>query len=231
MTRYVPLIGLSLIVFIGGGVRPLLQYYRYGTFGVCIFRAGGPAQKVRDSLLILLLISLFTQAVVAVTRSKPFLPNTLVWHGPLYDSLQVAGPILMFGGIALFAAAQLNLGNSWRIGVDEHAKPGLVTSGLYSFCRHPIFLGLLTTLAGYAALLPTPLSIALVLFAYVGFRSQVAVEEDYLLRTYGEDYRAYASCVGRFVPGLGRLKRRSTATASTSAEKRNWSTGTTSSML
>ncbi|MFL5908785.1 MAG: methyltransferase family protein, partial [Solirubrobacterales bacterium] len=30
------------------------------------------------------------------------------------------------------------------------------------------------------------------------------VEEPYLIRTHGDDYRAYASEVGRFVPGIGR---------------------------
>jgi protein-S-isoprenylcysteine O-methyltransferase Ste14 len=32
------------------------------------------------------------------------------------------------------------------------------------------------------------------------------VEEPYLLRTHGDAYRRYAAVVGRFVPGLGRLR-------------------------
>jgi protein-S-isoprenylcysteine O-methyltransferase Ste14 len=59
---------------------------------------------------------------------------------------------------------------------------------------------------GYVLLLPTPLSLlALAAFA-IGVRQQVAAEEDYLARTYGDAYRDYASRVGRFVPGLGKLK-------------------------
>jgi protein-S-isoprenylcysteine O-methyltransferase Ste14 len=34
------------------------------------------------------------------------------------------------------------------------------------------------------------------------------VEEPYLLRTHGAHYAEYASRVGRFVPGFGRLKTR-----------------------
>jgi protein-S-isoprenylcysteine O-methyltransferase Ste14 len=34
----------------------------------------------------------------------------------------------------------------------------------------------------------------------------VLTEEAYLIRTYGDAYRAYARQVGRFVPGLGTLR-------------------------
>jgi len=72
--------------------------------------------------------------------------------------------------------------------------------------RHPIYLGFLTVFAGYTAMLPTRLSLVLLAAAYLGLRSQAGREEVYLLRTYGEPYRAYARRVGRFVPGLGRLR-------------------------
>ena len=43
----------------------------------------------------------------------------------------------------------------------------------------------------------------------LGLELQVrSVEEPYLLRTHGDAYRAYASRVGRFVPGIGRLASR-----------------------
>jgi protein-S-isoprenylcysteine O-methyltransferase Ste14 len=97
------------------------------------------------------------------------------------------------------------MGASWRIGIKEGEAPGLVTSGLYRFCRHPIYLGLLAALAGYAALLPTPLSLALLAAVYLGARVQAAAEETHLDRTYGEAFRAYARRTGRFLPGIGRL--------------------------
>ena len=108
-------------------------------------------------------------------------------------------------GILLLAAAQLNMGASWRIGIDEGTKPGVVSGGLYRLSRHPIYLGLLMALAGYAVMMPTPLSLLLFVAAYWGLRSQTRIEEAYMLRTYGEAYRDYAQQVGRFVPGVGKL--------------------------
>jgi len=102
--------------------------------------------------------------------------------------------------------AQLNLGASWRIGIDEDSRPGLVTSGLYHFCRNPIFFAILIMLTGYTVLLPTRLSLVLLIGAFIGIRQQVLTEEAYLHRTYGDDYRAYARRVGRFVPGIGRAR-------------------------
>jgi protein-S-isoprenylcysteine O-methyltransferase Ste14 len=80
-----------------------------------------------------------------------------------------------------------------------------VTTGLYRFCRNPIFLGILITLTGYALLLPSRLSLILLLGTFLGVRQQVLVEETYLVRSYGDHYREYARRVGRFLPGIGRL--------------------------
>jgi len=106
----------------------------------------------------------------------------------------------------LLVVAQLNLGASWRIGIEEGSSPGLVTSRFYRFCRNPIFLAILILLTGYVLLLPTRLSLVLLVGAFIGIRQQVLTEEAYLSRMYGDAYRSYAHRVGRFVPGVGRLR-------------------------
>ena len=81
-----------------------------------------------------------------------------------------------------------------------------MTSGLYRFCRNPIFFGILVTLTGYTVLVPTRLSLFLLLGAFIGIRQQVLAEEAYLLRAHGDAYRDYARRVGRFLPAIGRLR-------------------------
>ena len=193
--RFLPLAGIVLVTLIACGWRPWLQYRRHGTWGIVLFRSGNPGQTFRDVMMVLLIVLLFAQALVAAAGPEPAV-----------NRLNVAGAICMFGAIALLVVGQLHLGASWRIGIDDKAAPGLVTAGIYRYSRNPIFLALAIFVAGYTMLLPTLLSLALLAGTLIGIRLQVRAEEAYLVKSYGESYRQYARRVGRFVPGLGKLR-------------------------
>jgi protein-S-isoprenylcysteine O-methyltransferase Ste14 len=116
-------------------------------------------------------------------------------------------------GVALIAAAtmityrsQLDLGSSWRVGVDEREHTDLVTNGMFSLVRNPIFSGMTAAAIGTAIAVPSPLAWLSAAAVLVGMEIQVrTVEEPYLLRTHGQAYRSYASRTGRFLPAVGRL--------------------------
>ena len=207
MTRSLtPLIGVVALLVIVGWWRPWLQRRRYGSSGVLFLKAGDWRQRARDALGVVLVACLVVQAIAALAWPVALSPvaaldhlDTTIWR--------LAAMLVLFGGLILLIAAQLDLGASWRIGIDPGPIPGLVTHGLYQFCRNPIFLAILITLAGYTMLIPTRLSVILLLGAFIGIRQQVLAEERYLLATYGDGYRDYARRVGRFVPGVGRLRR------------------------
>jgi protein-S-isoprenylcysteine O-methyltransferase Ste14 len=120
--------------------------------------------------------------------------------------MHAAGFVLVGAGIAGTFVAQMQMGASWRIGVDKDERTELVTGGLFSLVRNPIYSFMLLAWTGFALLVPTWLAFAAVPIGWVGLELQVRfVEEPHLIRTAGEPYRAWASRVGRFVPGLGRL--------------------------
>jgi protein-S-isoprenylcysteine O-methyltransferase Ste14 len=109
-------------------------------------------------------------------------------------------------GIAGTFLAQMEMGSSWRIGVNESVRTDLVTGGIFSLCRNPIYTFMIFTWLGLALLVPTWLSIASVPATILAFEVQVRlVEEPYLLRAHGDAFRGYATRVGRFLPGLGRV--------------------------
>ncbi len=193
---------MLLLVAVACCWRPWLQRRRHGSWGIVLFQSSSVGQLVRDSMMAVLAVLLLGQALAAA-----FWPEALNLWDAAHSSaaLQAAGPVLMLGGIGLLIAAQLDLGASWRIGIEEGASPGLVTGGLYRFCRNPIFLALLLTVGGYALLLPTTLSLVLLAGLYIGVRQQTLAEEAYLARTYADAYRDYARRVGRFLPGVGKL--------------------------
>ena len=187
--RFLPLAGVLLVTIIACAWRPWLQYRRHGTWGILVFQSGSVAQTFRDAMMVLLILLLLAQAVVAAMGPEPQV-----------SLMDVAGAACMFGAIGLLIVGQLHLGASWRIGIDEKAAPGLVDSGIYRFSRNPIYLALVIFVAGYTLLLPTRLSIALLVGTLIGIRLQVRAEEAYLLKSYGESYREYARRVGRFLP-------------------------------
>lgn len=202
--RFVPLAGALATIAIAFLWRPWLQRRRYGAAGILLFRSGDLRQRLRDAAAVLLFVLLVAQALLAALAPESLALAQADRRSPalLRNAL---GCALLGAGLVLLVTAQLQLGNAWRIGIEEGAKPGLVTSGLYGLSRNPIFLALLVIILGYMLLVPTVLSAALLAGAYIGTRQQIAAEETYLLRTYGEEYRAYASRVGRLLPGIGKL--------------------------
>ena len=50
--------------------------------------------------------------------------------------------------------AQTQMGNSWRIGIDEQRKMELITTGMFSISRNPIFLGMKVNLLAFFLVIP-----------------------------------------------------------------------------
>ena len=202
--RFVPLAGIVSLLLIGVIWRALVQRRRYGTSRIVRLDLRDPAQAARAAGFILFFGVLAVQAFDAARkpaglRAATWLPS----EGVL--ALSTAGAIILVGGLVLLVAAQLQMGASWRIGIDEKSRPGLIDTGLFRFCRNPIYLALLVIVAGYVVMLPTPLSALMWVGAHLSVRLQIHAEEAYLRRSYGEAYEAYARRVGRLLPYLGRL--------------------------
>jgi protein-S-isoprenylcysteine O-methyltransferase Ste14 len=200
---WLALAGSLLLVALVFVWRPLLQRRRHGTWGLVLFK-GSVAQKVRDVMLFALPALLIAQAGVATQSPHALGLSEADLRAPAFLR-SALGTLLLYGGLLFQGAAMLDLGASWRIGIEERAQPGLVTGGLYRHTRNPIFLALIAVLVGYTLLIPTPLSAVILAAAVFAIRQQIAEEEAYLLRAYGDSYRRYAGRVGRLLPGIGRL--------------------------
>ena len=200
--RFLPLAGILSVFFVGVIGRALLQRARYGNWGIVRAGLGEPAQAVRAAGLGLVFALLCVQGFARAAGSVAVGADS--WLPPQATlTLGIAGAIILLGGFLLFVTAQWQMGASWRIGIDENAKPGLVESGLFRFSRNPIYLAMLVIVTGYLALLPTLWSLLLWCAAYLMVRLQIAAEESYLRLSYGEAYEIYARRVGRLLPCFG----------------------------
>ena len=109
-----------------------------------------------------------------------------------HSMLRGVGVAVAVLGIVLAFAAQMAMGASWRTGIDEAERTTLVTTGAFRVVRNPVFAA--ATVAGLVV-------------SVIGIEAQVRfAEEPYLRRVHGVAYTSYASRVGRFLPGIGRLQ-------------------------
>jgi protein-S-isoprenylcysteine O-methyltransferase Ste14 len=195
-------VGLLLVYLaLAFGVRVAVALRTTGGTGIARLRGAPPLELLGGALF---------AGAMAMGIAAPILVLTDVIEpidGLDQSPLHAVGFVFAGVGIAGTFLAQMAMGASWRIGVDQSDRTELVTGGVFSLCRNPIYTFMLIAWAGLALLVPTWLSIASVPAGILAFEVQVRlVEEPYLLRTHGEAFRAYASRVGRFLPGVGRLR-------------------------
>jgi protein-S-isoprenylcysteine O-methyltransferase Ste14 len=117
--------------------------------------------------------------------------------------------LVLFGlGLAATLYAQLAMGESWRVGVDESERTDLVTGGPFAVVRNPIFAAMIPTSLGLALMVPNVVALAGFAALLLALEIQVRlVEEPYLRRVHGQAYASYAARTGRFVPNVGRMQR------------------------
>jgi protein-S-isoprenylcysteine O-methyltransferase Ste14 len=84
--------------------------------------------------------------------------------------------------------------------IKASSASSLVTRGVYSFTRNPMYLGLLLTLVGWAVFLASPFALlwVAVYVIYIN-RFQIIPEERVLSALFGADYEAYGQRVRRWL--------------------------------
>jgi protein-S-isoprenylcysteine O-methyltransferase Ste14 len=125
--------------------------------------------------------------VSQVLASIVLLGFILFWPGS-WNEQRVAGSVLLIVGLALLSLARFQLGRSFS--VTAQAK-NLVTHGLYSKIRNPVYLFGAVAMAGFFLILQKPalwiLFVLLVVMQIVRARKEAQVLE----AKFGDEYRAY----------------------------------------
>ncbi|MFI7523387.1 methyltransferase family protein [Micromonospora globbae] len=196
--------GIALVLYLAGlglafGWRSVAQWRATGDTGLRL--DAGPTGSVgwwAKLLFVAALLLGLAGPAVALAGVDPVDVLDRPW-------IRVVGLALAVVGVAATLAAQLNMGTSWRVGVDQSERTPLVTTGAFALARNPVFTAMTATSLGLAAMVPNPISLAATIVLVVSIQVQVrAVEEPYLARLHGPVYTQYAAQAGRFWPGVGR---------------------------
>ena len=113
-------------------------------------------------------------------------------------SYRVSGLVLMVLAFLLMLIAQLHLGKSWRVGIDQQTKDKLIRYGLYAFSRNPIFLALNMIFLGFFLAIPNYIFLVFAIIGFVSVHLQVKEEEKFLIQHYKKDYLEYCKTTGRY---------------------------------
>jgi protein-S-isoprenylcysteine O-methyltransferase Ste14 len=161
----------------------------------------GNGDTVHDYVGKLFRFTLLATALIVLAFSLSESLYNLLMPIPWLNSFLLIGI-----GLALLASAliwvliaQIQMGDSWRIGIDEKTNSPLVQHGLFGVSRNPIFLGMLVMLVGLLLAIPTAATLIVTLLGFALIHIQVRLEEPFLLDKYGEAYRVYQKHVRRWL--------------------------------
>lgn len=194
---YLPsfLIGFIVAVF----VVPSVLLYRQT--GINPFRFATKHNNAHDFIgnsmkwfIVLLLAMVFVYALF---------PRMYTFLAPFpyleLDGLKITGLAMGHLSLAGIVAAQRQMKQSWRIGIDFEHRTALVTSGLFAWSRNPIYLFLLIALTGLFLVVPNAVTFAVLFAAYLVLHIAMRMEEDFLTTQHGQAYLNYKTKVRRLI--------------------------------
>ena len=130
----------------------------------------------------------------------PPLEYVLINHQP--------APTSFFSGLGLFIVATLfrikgltDLKGGFSPYIEKQENNTLITNGVYSLVRHPLYLSMLLLVIGAAIMLSAVWAWVFIVAVAGGVLIRIREEEKFLLEQFPE-YRAYCKKTWRLVPGI-----------------------------
>ena len=113
------------------------------------------------------------------------------------------GAAVFAGSLWLFRRTHKDLGRNWSVTLELREQHALVTHGVYSRVRHPMYSAFWLWAIAQALLLPNWIAgpAGLVGFGTLFFL-RIGREEQMMLETFGDEYRRYVEHTARVLPGV-----------------------------
>lgn len=144
---------------------------------------------------------LMALGAILIIDSRNFnLPDLTLW--PFTLTVGVISVILAVIGLIVLLWARINLGRNWSGRVVLKENHQLITTGLYSLVRHPIYSGFLllglATALNYGTLLPF-VGVALLMIA---ISIRIRAEEALMTQQFPNEYPQYMKRTKRIIPWI-----------------------------
>jgi len=159
-----------------------------------------PAREVIYDTLVLVAFLIWLYFLVAQvwprlwTGVPAWLTKTLVE----VPAFRYVGAAMAISGPMLFAASLRSFANSWRIGIDRAQPPPLVTAGVFSWTRNPIYTAFDLIIIGALLIHGRVIFLLLGAVLVLMVHGVVLREERFLDVQFGDAFRDYCGRVRRY---------------------------------
>lgn len=171
-------------------VIPTYRTYKQTGINPITFGKNDNAHDYIGFIMKVLIVFLFV-AVLTYSMSEKMYSYLVPISYLQTKTLTIIGLALIHIALVWISFAQFQMSNSWRIGIDEENKTKLVTDGVFSISRNPIFLGMILSVVGLFFIVPNALTFFLTLTTYIVIQIQIRLEEDFLQKQHSQDYVSY----------------------------------------
>lgn len=194
---HLPLIMMTLFLTLVVFARVGIQYFSVGDSGI------RPGSKLKTKREILISYAMFGTLVVQLVLSWLYVVGLIGPQVELGSAGTWIGVVLCVIGIVSASYCQFAMGKNWRIGVDPDEKTELVTTGIYSKIRNPIYTACMIFGLGLLVLAPNAYMLITGLVGFFAVQAYVRrIEEPYLIGLHGEEYLRYMESTGSFLPRI-----------------------------
>ncbi|PIC72921.1 isoprenylcysteine carboxylmethyltransferase family protein [Sporosarcina sp. P17b] len=187
MQGYIAVTTISLLI-----ILVIIRSIQLKKFGINVFKFGHMDKK--DFIIppfALLLLYLITSNAFNLPRlgTELFTNGIVGW----------IGVALCSAGLLLFLYSLISFGKSFRVGIDEESPGTLITTGAFSISRNPIYTAFGMVLCGEFLIYHNWILLIYLISAFWLFNRQVRLEEQSLVKIYGEEYVQYCQNVRRYI--------------------------------
>jgi protein-S-isoprenylcysteine O-methyltransferase Ste14 len=142
-------------------------------------------------------------AILLITRGLATIDPTHITINELWilTVLEVAGLVMYLTGFLLMAWALIMLGRNYQLGGSApRSEDRMIMDGPYKLVRHPMYTAALSISLGLACLIQSWAFFIVFCVYLVLILLLIPMEEEKLLKAYGERYTAYQHKAGKIIP-------------------------------
>lgn len=139
----------------------------------------------------------FPYMMSAVAAAVEFDMRTIIPSLPFV----IIGLLFFIGGSVIQFSGVMTLRNFFSNAVELRQKHAVISSGIYSLIRHPIYLGILLQSVASPFLLNVRIAVLFIIWATIGIFLRIRNEERFLCE-HLDGYADYRKRTSALVPGI-----------------------------